>query len=149
MYTPHIVTVYNLSTETDKTTLEDVTTIHATVLHGVFLEACKAVNVKDSGLTGADAVTLYIPFSVEAVDAETGDLKHYAPPLEFWKASDRSGLWTLSVDGNGGETRFAKGEFTPEDVTALDYRDDCWKVTKVDTMDYGGEDMQHWEVGGV
>ena len=31
----------------------------------------KAVNVRESGLVGADSVNLYIPFAVEAVDAAT------------------------------------------------------------------------------
>lgn len=149
MYTPHTVTVYNMSTETDKTTFEDVTTAHATVLRGVLLQACKAVNVRESGLVGADAVSLYIPFDVEAVDGETGAAKQYADPMHYWAAEDRSGLWTLSVDGNGGDTHFVKGEVLTANPDIMLAHDDCWKVTKVDTFDYGSEDMQHWQVGGV
>lgn len=149
MYAPHTVTVYNLSTETDKTTFEEITVLHATVLKGVLLQACKAVNVNKSGLVGADAVTLYVPFSVSATDGETGHVKEYTAPQHYWSAEDRTGLWTLSVDGNGGTTYFVKGEYLIDNPDILLAQDDCYKVTKVDMLDYGSEDMRHWQVGGV
>lgn len=148
MYAPHIVTIYNIVQEIDPTTLDEVEKAYTTILRGVMLQASKGVNVRESGLESADAVNLYIPFSVEAVDGKTGAAKAYAKPQEFAKAADRIGLWTLSYNGNGGETVFVKGEFISDNMTVVQYHDDCYKVTKVDAMDYGSDDMQHWEVGG-
>lgn len=151
MYAPHTVTIYNIVQEIDQTTLDEVTHVYITILRGVMLQASKGVNVRESGLEGADAANLYIPFTVEAVDGKTGAAKTYAKPQEFVKAADRSGLWTLSYDGNGGETLFIKGEFVLDgtNLNVVRYHDDCYNVTKVDAMDYGSPDMQHWEVGGA
>lgn len=149
MYTPHTVTIYNIVRETDPATLDEVTHVYITILRGVMLQASKGANVRQSGLEGADAANLYIPFAVEVVDGKTGATKTYAKPQEFFKAADRSGLWTLSYDGNGGETLFVKGEFVSDNMTVVQYHDDCYKVTKVDAMDYGSADMRHFEVGGA
>ena len=151
MYAPHTVTIYNIVQEIDPTTLDEVTHVYITILRGVMLQASKGVNVRESGLEGADAANLYIPFTVEAVDGKTGAAKTDAKPQEFVKAADRSGLWTLSYDGNGGETLFIKGEFVLDgtNLNVVRYHDDCYNVTKVDAMDYGSPDMQHWEVGGA
>ena len=151
MYAPHTVTIYNIVQEIDPTTLDEVEKVYTTILRGVMLQASKGVNVRESGLEGADAANLYIPFTVEAVDGKTGAAKTYAKPQEFVKAADRSGLWTLSYDGNGGETLFIKGEFVLDgtNLNVVRYHDDCYNVTKVDAMDYGSPDMQHWEVGGA
>ena len=148
MYTPHTVTIYNIVRETDPATLDEVEHVYITILRGVMLQASKGANVRESGLEGADAANLYIPFTVEAVDGKTGAAKAYAKPQEFVKAADRNGLWTLSYNGNGGETLFIKGEFISDNMTVVQYHDDCYKVTKVDAMDYGSADMRHWEVGG-
>lgn len=153
---PHTITVYNVSIETDKTTFEDKLTNHITVLHGVFLDASKAVNVRESGLEGADAVNLYIPFSVDAVDGITGVKKQYVPPLEFWRLENKSDKWTLSVGSTknpnvDGNTFFVKGKVVePErDVQFIEMMyDHVYDITKIDEKDYGG-DMAHFEVGGV
>lgn len=142
MYTPHTVTLYNLVTEDRNDYL------YCTVLHGVMLQASKGANVRDSGLEGADAATLYIPFGVSAVDGVTGKRKEYVGPQEFFRAADRSGMWTLSYDGNGGTSFFVKGEYATENETVARAQDNCYTITKVDEMDYGSADMQHWEVGG-
>ena len=149
MYAPHTVTVYNSVKETDKTTFEETTSLYVTVLRGVLLEASKGANVRESGLEGADAVNLYIPFGVEAVDGVTGAVKRYAGPQEFFSAADRAGLWTLSVRGDGGTTFFVKGEYVTGSETAALMHDDCYTLTKVDAKDFGSADMQHWECGGV
>ena len=146
---PHSVTVYNIIQDEDPSTLKEVTHIYITILRGVMLQASKGANVRESGLEGADAANLYIPFAVEAVDGKTGAAKTYAKPQEFVKAADRSGLWTLSYNGNGGETVFVNGEFISDNMTVVQYHDDCYKVTKVDAMDYGSADMRHFEVGGA
>ena len=152
MYAPHTVTIYNVTQETDPNTFKDTQKSYITVLRGVFLEASKAANVRESGLEGADAVNLYIPFSSPAVDGVTGQKKQYVGPQEFWRASDKSGLWTLSTDGNGGTTFFVKGEVVEPDKTEqmLEmFYDDVYNVTKVDMKDFGSSTMQHFEVGGA
>ena len=149
MYAPHTVTLYNVVQETDTGTFQDVEKLYVTILRGVFLEATKAVNVRESGLEGADAVNLYIPFSVKAVDGTTGKVKTYAHPQSFLAAADKSGLWTLSVNGNGGLTFFVKGEFVTDKEDVAMAQDGCYNVTKVDEKDFGSADMQHWEVGGA
>lgn len=158
---PHTVTVFNVSTETNPATYKDETAVYITVLKGVLLDASKAVNVNKSGLTGADAVNLYIPFGVEAVDGYTGESKAYAGPREFWRADDKSKIWTLNLEGEGDadsktheRTFFVKGEAAPppelppkqvEEYIGLKY-DSVYNVTKVDIKDFGG--LQHFQVGG-
>lgn len=151
---PHTITVYNTSIETDKATFEDKLVNHITVLRGVLVDASKAVNVRESGLVGADAVNLYIPFDVEAVDGVTGESKQYLEPLEYWKLDDKSGFWTLSVSSKqrakatDNDTFFIKGEVVEPDATLeqieLNY-DDVYDITKIDIKDFGG--LQHFEVG--
>lgn len=147
---PHTVTIYNVSTEVDKTTLTEKITNYITVLRGVLLDASKAANVRTSGLEGADSVNLYIPFSVTAVDGLSGKEKKYIGPMEFWRMEDKSGHWTLSVTGHGGKTIFVKGEVVEPDLDeqkiSLAY-DDVYNVTKVDEKDFGS--LKHWEVGGA
>lgn len=147
MYTPHTITVYNVIHETDVETFEETDNVYITVLSGVFVDASKAVNVNKSGLEGADAVDVYIPFSVSAKSPQ-GAVKQYAKPMEFWAADDRSGLWTLSVEGNGGETFFIKGNVVLNNLDAARAHDDCYNVTKVDERDFGSVAMRHWQVGG-
>ena len=86
---------------------------------------------------------------MEAVDGITGKPKTYIGPQSFFKATDKSNLWTLSYKGNGGMTCFVKGEFVSDDMTVVLSHDDCYNVTKVDAMDYGSLDMQHFLVGGA
>lgn len=147
---PHTVTVYNTYTESDKTTIKDTTVNHITVLKGVLLDASKAVNVRESGLEGADAVNLYIPYFVTAVDGETGEEQQYIGPMEFWALEDKTGYWTLSVKGNGGKTIFVKGEVVEPDMDEnklnLSY-DGVYNITKVDEKDFGR--LKHWQVGGA
>lgn len=73
--------------------------------------------------------------------------KRYIGPIEFWRADDKSTLWTLSVSRN---CFFVKGEAVHPDWTVQTIEaayDDVYDVTKVDFKDFGGE-MSHWEVGG-
>lgn len=145
---PHTVTVYNTITEENPSTFEGTPVNHITILRGVFLDASKKTNVNRSGLEGADAVNLYIPFYVEAVDGVTGRKRVYVGPVEFWRAEDKSGLWTLSVSR---DSFFVKGEAVhPEwSVQTIEaYYDGVYDITKVDEKNFG-DDMAHWEVGGV
>lgn len=158
---PHVVTIYNVSTESNPATYKDETVVYITVLKNALVDASKAVNVNKSGLVGADAVNLYIPFGVEAVDGYTGEPKTYAGPREFWQAEDKSKIWTLNLEGEGDadsktheRTFFVKGEAVPppevpadqvEAYIGLKY-DSVYNVTKVDVKDFGG--LKHFQVGG-
>lgn len=156
---PHTVTLYNVEVFTDKETVRSEVINHITILRGVLLDASKAVNVRESGLVGADAVNLYIPFGVEAVDAVTGEEKKYMPPVEFWRTDEKSGFWTLAISARGsgldGYTFFIKDVALPPDGTDPEkvpeivegMYDDVYNITKIDTKDFGG--LQHFEVGGV
>lgn len=151
---PHTVTVYNTAISYDEDSNETVTN-HITVLRGVFLDVSKAVSVRDRGLEGADAVNLYIPFGVDAVDGVTGRRRQFLPPVEFWRQEDRDGFWTICAgsgkrDGSDSAAFFVKGEVVePElDRNALEKAyDNVFSVTKVDDKDFGG--LAHWEVGGA
>lgn len=145
---PHVVTIYNVAKETDLSNMDDVLTNYITILRGVLLDAVKAKNINQSGLVGADSVTLYIPKDVEAVDGVTGETKQYMGPIEFFRAEARDSYWTLSTSGS---TFFVKGEAVHPDWTVQTIEaayDDVYDVNTVDFKDFGG-DMSHWEVGGA
>lgn len=152
---PHTITMYNVEIYTNKDTFKDVLVNHITILRGVLVDDSKAVNVRESGLVGADAVNLYIPFDVAAVDGVTGKAKKYAGPLEFWRAEDKSELWTMSVGGTkthgvNGSCFFVKGEAVHPDlsVDAIEMMyDDVYDITSIDKKDFGG--LQHFQVGAV
>jgi len=145
---PHTVTVYNVSNEeSPETGFKPKTVSYITILYGVLLDESKASNVNKSGLAGADAANLYIPFSVTAVDGTTGIEKAYTGPVEFWRAEDKGDLWTLST---GGNCFFVKGEAVHPEWTVQTLEaayDNVYDVTKIDVKDFGG-DMGHFEVGG-
>lgn len=150
---PHTITLYNTyqGRSPDDVT-SDITTHYVTVLRGVLVDASKASNVRASGLDGADAVDLYIPYDAQAVDAD-GNAKTYMEPVAFWNkvqsGDDVSGYWTLSTSKN---TWFCKDVVLPPDgvdaknvYTAINTKHESWFVTKVDNKDFGG--LKHFEVG--
>ena len=145
---PHTVTLY-IITE-DQVTFEQVTNI--TVLEGVLLDAAKATNVRSSGMENADAVTVYIPFSVKAYDGQTAEIKRYVSPKEYNAAADKSGLWTLdSAPPTDVSTFIVKGEvIEPEKDFQWINRthDDVYRINSVDAKDFGSEEMKHFEIGG-
>lgn len=155
---PHTIALYNVEV-IPGAGYKDTVINHITFLRGVLLDASKAVNVRESGYEGADAVNLYIPFDVEAVDASTGKPKKYTPPIEFWRAEDKSEMWTLAISKKGasgdGYTFLVKGEVLPPEGTKPELvanvveagNDDVYNITKIDTKDFGR--LQHWEVGAV
>lgn len=149
MYTPHTVTVYNVYE--DPLTL--VATYNATILRGVFLDVAKGTNVKKTGMQDADAATLFIPFSVKAVDGVTGEEKKYIGPNEFFRLADKSGYWTLETGGrsSSADCFFVKGEIVTDKGYGFmrSYYDDVFDVTTVDVRDFGTPDMHHWQVGGT
>ena len=141
---PHTVTLYQTEIIPGDR-YDDKAVNHITVLEGVLLIASKAANVRATGLEGADAVNLHIPFGVKAVDGVTGEEKTYVDPVEGWKKEqDKSKVWTIAIG-----TVFVKDRVVLPDATRtvleLGY-DDVYQVTKVDKLGFGG--MPHWEVGG-
>lgn len=152
---PHTVTVYNtMHLRNPVNVTQEITVNYITFLRGVLLSATKASNVRASGLEGADAVDLYIPFDVEATDPE-GNPKTFIEPVVFWNrvaaGEDVSKNWTLSTNQN---TWFVKDAVLPPEgisddnvYASVNMAHESWYVTKVDEMDYGG--LPHWEVGGA
>lgn len=152
---PHTVTMYNVEINTDPSTIKDVIINHITILRGVLLDASKAANIRATGLTGADAVNLYIPRGVEAVDGVTGEDKQYVDSIYFWRSDNKSGIWTMSVGGTkthgvNGSCYFVKGEAVHPDlsVDAIEMMyDHVYDITSIDDKDFGG--LPHWEIGAV
>lgn len=147
MYAPHAVTIYNVSENPDTLKLE----YNVTFLRGVFLDRRQAANIEKSGLRDADAATLFIPFTVEAVDAVTGAPKQYIGPKAYRQLEDVSGYWTLEGGGmsSGEDSFFIKGEVLNYNGYAKmrELYDDVFDITTIDTRDFGSPDMQHWQVG--
>ena len=148
MYAPHTVTVYNASENVDTLKSE----YNITVLDGVFLDISKGANVIKSGLESADAATLFIPFSVKAINGVTRVEQTYITPKEYERLNDKSGYWTIRPNGttSNKDCFFVKGEVVSDmdfqDINA--YFDDVYRVSSVDPRDFGSADMQHWEVSG-
>ena len=144
MYAPHTVTVFNAGRAGAMPV--------ATILRGVLLDISKGANVKASVLENADSATLFVPFSVEAVNAETGERQRYVSPKVYEQSENKSELWTLRTGGSGSaaDCFFAKGEITlPEKYQAVNTKHDhVYRVSSVDIRDFGSEEMRHWEVGG-
>ena len=147
MYTPHAVTIYNVSENPDTLALE----YNVTFLRGVFLDRSEAANIEKTGLRDADSATLFIPFSVEAVDAVTGSPKQYIKPKAYRQLQDTTGYWTLEGGGlsSGADCFFIKGEILNYSGYARmrEMYDDVYDITTIDTKDFGSADMQHWQVG--
>lgn len=152
---PHTVTLYNVRADDfDKTTFKDIYFNHITILRGVMLDASKAANVRQSGLEGADAVNLYIPFDVEAIDpADIGEdspkIKQYIGPKAYDALPNEAvdNYWTLT---NTEICFFVNGIAVESSTTARQdieaKYDDVYSVKKVDMKDFGS--LKHWEVGG-
>lgn len=144
MYSPHTVTVFNAGRDGELPV--------ATILRGVFLDIRKGANVRQSGLENADGAVLFVPFSVEAVNAATGEKQRYVEPKVYELEEERAGLWTFRSGGTSGanDCFFAKGEIhEPGKLQAINSAfDNVFRVSNVDIRDFGTPDMQHWEVGG-
>ena len=143
---PHTITLYNITRKTDKLTMEDTFENHITFLRGVLVDSAKSADVTEDGTESADSVTVYIPFDVEAVNAENGKRQRYATPRQWADAGRKSVLWTFNTDKT---TFFVKGENVRSfsSLAEIDEAEDTFMVTQVETKDFG--DLQHWEVGGA
>lgn len=148
MYTPHTVTLYNVTE--DPTTL--ALTFNVTILEGVFLDIGKASHIAKSGLENADEVKLYVPFSVSAKDATTGNEKTYLDPKDYRYSLEKSSHWTFDPGGqsSGVDCFFAKGVLISESGYKYlrENYDYVFDVTTVDLRDFGSSGMRHWQVGG-
>ena len=175
MYTPHIVTLINVSQFDDETLFYNVT-----ILDKVFLDLSKRTNVNKSGLTDADSATLFIPFSTVGKDG-AGNAKQYISPKAYEALEDKRGYWTLKDGGESSavECYFVKGQLTADiyygtlaDIAVVDFDivddettehpvfdgesyedmtrdyDYVYAVTSVDLRDFGRASMQHFQVGG-
>lgn len=136
MYTPHTVTLV----------MAGDNGFNSVVLNGVFLDLSKRSNINKSGLSDADAATLYIPFSVNAD-------KSYLPPKQYKALADNADYWTLFDDGDdsGADCYFIKGDVSDHLFPFSEARnshDYCYHVSSVDLRDFGRESMRHWMVGG-
>lgn len=138
---PHTITLYYEAE--DPVSFEYFTTI--TVLKGVLFDATRGSNLRKMGLDNADAVTVYIPHGIEAVDGISLLNKRYVEPKEYEIASDKGELWTIDEKSSffvKGEVVEANADFQQLNVGF----DNVYRVTKVDNKDFGG--LKHFEVGG-
>lgn len=140
---PHTVTVFNAWEDDNLEKQYEIT-----ILRGVLLDVSQGTNIAKTGLTDADTATLYIPFTVTA-ESTTGGSKAFSSPKEFYKATDKSALWTLDTGGesNSTSTYFVKGEIT-EKLSLSELKrsyDNVFDVKTVDIRDFGS--LQHWQVG--
>lgn len=148
MYAPHVATVYNAYEDSSYNIVYNIT-----ILNGVFMDESKGTNIAKSGLSDADAVRMFIPFDVKAVDS-LGNAKTYLPPKEFYASANKSLYWTLDTGGqaSGVATYFVKGsvvETTDKSYAKMREKYDAvYNVSSVDIRDFGTADMQHWQVGG-
>ena len=139
IFTP--VTVFNQYKNHDTGSME----WRKTILRDAHWEENKAVNVINSGLATADAVSVMVWFSVDA------DGKRYLPQKQYAALSPEAAnrLWTFTQ----GVDRLIKGaiddDIPPMTINEIVAKyDSCITIKSVDTMDYGRKHMQHWEVSG-
>jgi len=137
---PHTVTLYHTQENGGNA---------VTVRRGVLVETVKASSVSTRGHEGADGPRLYVPFAVAAVDGPTGHPQQYAGPVAYENALDKSGLWTLPVDGTAF---FIKGEVVEPVMDRQELEashDGVYSVVSVVERDFGPPELQHWEIGGA
>lgn len=106
-----------------------------TILYGVFWEDRKGSNVLKSGLTNADAVTIFIPHESHKTT--------YQEPTAF---KDNQNGWTLQ----SGDI-IVKGIIDGDFISVADLQkrfDHVHMITSVDNLDFGSINMRHFKVGG-
>ena len=147
MYAPHVVTIYN-AYESENLDLA----YNITVIKGVLMDESRGTNIAKSGLSDADTVTLFIPFSAKAVDGVAGVERTYLPPKAFYSSTSKDEHWTLDTGGqsSGVASFFVKGRVVDSgSYSSLRSRYDAvYNVSSVDIRDFGTPDMQHFQVGG-
>lgn len=136
---PHTITIYSLTD--DLMTITKVYNI--TVLNGVLVDESQGTNILKSGLSSADAVTVFVPFSVNS------GVKTFIPEKQYERlsGSDQLTHWTLRA----GKDFFILGEIIEPGKNRQQLEgmyDGVYSITTVDTKNFGTPDMQHWQIGG-
>lgn len=134
MRLPHTITVYNFDDQ------DGGKAFHRTVLRGVLVDASRAANIIKSGMENTDAVTVYIPFSADAGG------KTYLSPKEYAAREDKESVFTLRDDRDFFVLGVAQLDGDYQTVNGA--LDGVYRISSVDTRNYGSADMQHWQVGG-
>ena len=119
------------------------------LLRGVMLQALNGQSVQRRGDQEETNASLYIPLSVQAVNA-AGETLSFLPPLEYARCPDPEKHWTLQAEGEsaGRGNFFVKGEI-PEACSLAEARekyDFVYIVAGWQLHDYGSRNMQHYEV---
>ena len=133
-----IVTVYNRTVDG----LMEKETWYPTVLKNVRLLVTKGANVSKSGMSSADAASLYVKF-----DLLPDGSKKYMAPKAWCNLQDKTDYFTFT----SGEDFFVEGDTSGEEISdnffqyMKDKYDNCFKVTNVDVYDL----IPHLEVGGA
>ena len=139
MVTPHVVSIINIHHDTP----------HLTILRGVMLQALNGQSVQRKGDTEETKATLYVPFSVNAVNAG-GHRVSFLPPREYASCLDPENHWTLQTEGEsaGRSSFFVKGELSAPCTLAeaREQYDFVFVVAGFQIHDYGSRSMQHYEV---
>ncbi len=139
MYTPHTISLINRHGED----------LFLTILRGVMVQDLERRSVLQAGDYDASYTKIFIPFAVEAQNAD-GEPVTYLPPKQYAKSHEPLQHWTLQADGDeaGRSSFFVRGEI-PQACSLAEARvsyDNVIIVTSVSTQDYGRPGMQHWEV---
>ena len=139
MYCPHTASLINQHGED----------FHLTILRGVMIQDMDRKAVLQAGDYDSSFTKVFIPFSVDARNAE-GNPVTYLPPGQYAGSTEPEQHWTLQADGEeaGRSSFFVKGEI-PEACSlarARERYDGVFIVTTVCTRDYGHPRMQHFEV---
>ncbi len=139
MITPHTVSLINFHHEQP----------YLTILRGVMLQALNGQSVQRKGDTEETKATLYVPFSVNALNAG-GHRVSFLPPQEYAGCNDPENHWTLQTEGEsaGRCSFFVKGEL-PVACSLAEAREQynfVFVVAGYQIHDYGSRALQHYEV---
>jgi hypothetical protein len=139
MYCPHTVSLISYHSGTP----------YLTILRGVMLQGSDGRTVLQRGDSQKDDITLYIPFSVKAENAE-GEKATFLPPKAYAACTDPEQHWTLQPEGeSAGRCSFFVKGVIPEACSLAEARekyDFVYIVAGWQLHDYGSRALQHYEV---
>ena len=139
MYTPHTVSLISYHSGNP----------YLTILRGVMLQGPMSRPLHQKGDVIEDNLTLYIPLSVRAENAD-GEEKTFLPPLAYAACEDPEKHWSLQPEGEtaGRCGFFVKGTLSeaPSLEEARDRYDDVFVISGYTVHDYGSRPMRHYEV---
>ena len=121
---------------------------YLTILRGVMIQDMERMSVLQAGDYDSSYTKIFIPFSVDARNADDEPVT-YLPPKAYARSAEPEKHWTLQADGEeaGRNTFVVKGEI-PEACSLAEARelyDGVFIITTINTRDYGQPGMQHWE----